>query len=63
MAEPDAHERNSVGRRVILAARLERWIETELRAIVEALRRADPVVPCGVSDPTCASRPVSRKPA
>jgi hypothetical protein len=38
-------------RAATLAARLERWIETDCPEIIAALRRIDPVIPCGASDP------------
>ena len=35
----------------VLAERLERFMTTDLAAAVEVLRRIDPVIPCGASDP------------
>jgi hypothetical protein len=49
-AEQRSSERH-YERASILAERLERWIETDLAAIVAALRGADPAIRCGLSDP------------
>jgi hypothetical protein len=48
---PANMDEGDFARRSTLAARLERVIETDLKPIVEALRSADPVIRCGLSDP------------
>jgi hypothetical protein len=51
MAVDEQRHQTSTQRAALLADRLEQWMTGDLAAIVAALRRADPVIPCGVSDP------------